>query len=234
MATQTSDTKETFECAMCGDAGFPREKVIYHLTSDQYVCEPCVISLVQEMDDQKKRKEAEDADKAAGITQRLSALMVGLDGAGKTALLHKLKRNEVVPTTPTIGFNVEEFVHKITRITLRDVGGHEKIRSLWRHHAADRDALIFVVDGSDPDQFLMAQCELHGFLSTSCSPDLPVLVLANKADLPTFQGVEQISEKLGLASLHRPWHICACSALTGSATTGSFDEGFDFVCKFAS
>ena len=34
-------------------------------------------------------------------------LMVGLDAAGKTTILYKLKLNETVSTIPTIGFNVE-------------------------------------------------------------------------------------------------------------------------------
>lgn len=34
-------------------------------------------------------------------------LMVGLDAAGKTTILYKLKMGEVVATVPTIGFNVE-------------------------------------------------------------------------------------------------------------------------------
>ena len=34
-------------------------------------------------------------------------LMVGLDNAGKTTILYKLKLGEVVTTLPTIGFNVE-------------------------------------------------------------------------------------------------------------------------------
>jgi len=43
-------------------------------------------------------------------------LMVGLDAAGKTTILYKLKLGEVVTTIPTIGFNVETVrpAHKIT------------------------------------------------------------------------------------------------------------------------
>ncbi len=33
--------------------------------------------------------------------------MLGLDGAGKTTVLMKLKLGELVSTLPTIGFNVE-------------------------------------------------------------------------------------------------------------------------------
>ena len=38
---------------------------------------------------------------------RSRILVVGLDAAGKTTLLYKLKLGEVVTTIPTIGFNVE-------------------------------------------------------------------------------------------------------------------------------
>jgi len=38
-------------------------------------------------------------------------LMVGLDAAGKTTILYKLKLGEVVTTIPTIGFNVETVRH---------------------------------------------------------------------------------------------------------------------------
>ena len=34
-------------------------------------------------------------------------LMIGLDAAGKTTILYKLKLGEVITTIPTIGFNVE-------------------------------------------------------------------------------------------------------------------------------
>lgn len=34
-------------------------------------------------------------------------LMVGLDAAGKTTILYKLKLGEIITTIPTIGFNVE-------------------------------------------------------------------------------------------------------------------------------
>ena len=34
-------------------------------------------------------------------------MMIGLDAAGKTTILYKLKLGDVVTTIPTIGFNVE-------------------------------------------------------------------------------------------------------------------------------
>ena len=39
-------------------------------------------------------------------------LMLGLDAAGKTTILYKLKLGEVVYSVPTIGFNVETLKYK--------------------------------------------------------------------------------------------------------------------------
>ncbi len=54
--------------------------------------------------------------------------MVGLDGAGKTTVLYKLKFDEVVTTIPTIGFNVDTIQVKDLTMTVWDVGGQHKIR----------------------------------------------------------------------------------------------------------
>ena len=54
-------------------------------------------------------------------------LMVGLDAAGKTTILYKLKLGEIVTTIPTIGFNVETVEYKNISFTVWDVGGQEKI-----------------------------------------------------------------------------------------------------------
>ncbi|XP_026679909.1 ADP-ribosylation factor 4 [Diaphorina citri] len=43
---------------------------------------------------------------------QMRILMVGLDAAGKTTILYKLKLGEVVTTIPTIGFNVETVEYK--------------------------------------------------------------------------------------------------------------------------
>ena len=66
--------------------------------------------------------------------QRARILLLGLDAAGKTSILYKLKLNENVTTIPTIGFNVEEVTVKNVTFTMWDVGGQEKIRPLWKHY----------------------------------------------------------------------------------------------------
>lgn len=66
--------------------------------------------------------------------KEMRILMVGLDAAGKTTILYKLKLGEIVTTIPTIGFNVETVEYKNISFTVWDVGGQDKIRPLWRHY----------------------------------------------------------------------------------------------------
>ena len=62
-------------------------------------------------------------------------LLLGLDNAGKTTCLYKLKLNKTVSTIPTIGFNVETLqpVPGLT-MTVWDVCAQDKARDLWRHY----------------------------------------------------------------------------------------------------
>jgi len=64
--------------------------------------------------------------------KQMRILMVGLDAAGKTTILYKLKLGEIVTTIPTIGFNVETVEYKNISFTVWDVGGQVnlKIRSI--------------------------------------------------------------------------------------------------------
>ncbi len=107
-------------------------------------------------------------------------LMVGLDGAGKTSILYKLKMGESVATLPTVGFNVESIEHKNVHFTVWDVGGQDKIRPLWRHYYSTTDAIIFVVDSNDRSRVSEARNQLHKMLDDPDLDDAILLVFSNK------------------------------------------------------
>ena len=79
-------------------------------------------------------------------------LMLGLDAAGKTTILYKMKLNETVNTIPTIGFNVETLHYKNLEFNAWDIGGQHKLRTLWQHYFDNTDALIYVVDSNDDER----------------------------------------------------------------------------------
>ncbi|KAJ9467788.1 ADP-ribosylation factor [Diplonema papillatum] len=144
-------------------------------------------------------------------------VMVGLDAAGKTTILFKLKLDEHVTTVPTIGFNVETVEYKNIKFSVWDVGGQDKLRSLWKHYYEDMNAVIFVVDSNDSDRLHIAANELNHLLNDPVLSSATLLVFANKQDLPKAVPPGEIAKSMGLQKLtKRKWYIQGCSAVSGA------------------
>ncbi|XP_017574003.1 ADP-ribosylation factor 4-like [Pygocentrus nattereri] len=158
--------------------------------------------------------------------KQMRILMVGLDAAGKTTILYKLKLGEIVTTIPTIGFNVETVEYKNICFTVWDVGGQDKIRPLWRHYFQNTQGLIFVVDSNDRERVAESAEELSKMLQEDELREAVLLVFANKQDLPNAMAVSELTDKLGLQSLRsRTWYVQATCATQG---TGLY-EGLDWL-----
>mmetsp|Transcript_27409 Transcript_27409/g.40906 ORF Transcript_27409/g.40906 Transcript_27409/m.40906 type:complete len:246 (-) Transcript_27409:373-1110(-) len=148
-------------------------------------------------------------------TQEMKLAMVGLDGAGKTTILYKFKLSGTITTIPTIGFNVETVECNNVSFTVWDVGGPDKLRRLWGHYYEGADGVVFVVDSNDRDRIDDAKEELQKVITTEMI-GAPVLILANKQDLPNAMSLKEIAENLGVGSLRKPkLHIQPCVATTG-------------------
>jgi ADP-ribosylation factor protein 1 len=165
--------------------------------------------------------------------KEMRILMVGLDAAGKTTILYKLKLGEVVTTIPTIGFNVETVEYKNISFTVWDVGGQDKIRPLWRHYYQNTQGIIFVVDSNDKERVdgtnnaeASAKEELHRMLAEDELRDAILLVFCNKQDLPQALSVAEVTERLQLNTIrNRAWYIQATCATTGDGLY----EGLDWL-----
>ncbi|XP_055388771.1 uncharacterized protein LOC129617682 [Condylostylus longicornis] len=160
--------------------------------------------------------------------KEMRILMVGLDAAGKTTILYKLKLGEVVTTIPTIGFNVETVEYKNISFTVWDIGGQDKIRPLWRHYFSNTQGLIFVVDSNDRDRIEAAREELHRMLQEDELRDAVLLVFANKQDLPNAMTAAEVTDKLHLHVIkNRNWFIQSTCATTGDGLY----EGLDWLSR---
>ena len=154
--------------------------------------------------------------------------MLGLDAAGKTTILYKLKLGEVVTTIPTIGFNVETVEYNRVTFQVWDIGGQEKLRRLWRHYYNGVHALIYVVDSNDRFRLDTAREELEAVLAADEMSRASVLVLANKQDLPDAMAPAEIAEKMGLYKLRgREWFIQGTNGVTGDGLY----EGMNWLVK---
>jgi len=155
-------------------------------------------------------------------------LMVGLDNAGKTTILYRLKLEEVVSTVPTLGFNVETVTYKNISFTVWDIGGQDKIRSLWRVYFQGTQGLIFVVDSADTERIEETKTELHKLLGEELLANVVLLVFANKQDMPDAMSASDIREKLGLVNMReRPWFVQSSCAVKGEGLY----EGLDWMAS---
>ncbi|XP_023017704.1 ADP ribosylation factor 4 isoform X2 [Leptinotarsa decemlineata] len=159
--------------------------------------------------------------------KHLRILMVGLDGAGKTTILYKLKLGEVLRTIPTVGFNVETVEHANANFTVWDVGGQDSLRRLWKHYFPHTHGIIFVVDSCDIDRIEEAHRELKNLTYETELTQAILLVFANKQDMPQAISTSELCDKLKLNDIKdRKWHIQGVSALRGSGLL----EGFKWLC----
>ena len=167
-------------------------------------------------------------------SQRARILMLGLDAAGKTTILYKLKLNETVTTIPTIGFNVETVSPaKNVTFTVWDVGGQKKLRALWRHYYHGAEGLVYVVDSSDRERIHEAREELLGVLEEDEMFGVPVVVIANKQDLPRAAPAAELAEKLQLTQHEaNPWHIQQAVALSGEGIYEAMNKLSEMVKEF--
>jgi small GTP-binding protein len=170
-------------------------------------------------------------------------VMLGLDAAGKTSILYKLKLGSVTETVPTIGFNVEQVKYKKLEFTVFDVGGQDKIRPLWKYYYVNNNGIIFVVDSNDRDRIdsendytHSAKEELEKLLEHDELYGIPLLVFANKQDIQAdakkghlgAMSVDEITKRLGLRKVrNREWYVQGSNAISGEGLM----EGMEWLSK---
>ena len=153
-----------------------------------------------------------------------SVLIIGLDGAGKTTLLYKLCLGVNVDTISTIHSNVEKLTHNGKTLRLVDMGGHEKIRPLWRHQYSSTHAVIFVIDTNDSTRYADVKLQLDTILMTPELQGKPILVCYNKWQLSGIHVLPEIQNYLNL-KCGRHLKCLPVSVHTGSGLS----EGLDWI-----
>ncbi|XP_072920121.1 ADP-ribosylation factor-like protein 9 [Hemitrygon akajei] len=127
-------------------------------------------------------------------------LVVGLDGAGKTSVLHSLSTCTMRRSDgPTKMFNSVSVKTEDAEIEFLEIGGSESVRRCWSSHLPGAKAVVYVVDSADPKRMPLAKQELHQLVQGDST--LPVVVLANKQDLKGACTILEVHEKLSLDQL---------------------------------
>ncbi|KAI3351426.1 hypothetical protein L3Q82_020281 [Scortum barcoo] len=128
-------------------------------------------------------------------------LVLGLDGAGKTSLLqHLASGGPEQDVQPTQGFNAVSINREDLHVEFLEIGGKEDLRPYWQRYMSKALLLVFVVDSSSPQRFPLAKTHLHYEL-LAADPRLPLMVLANKQDLPGSCSITDLHDALSLSEV---------------------------------
>ncbi|XP_067103725.1 ADP-ribosylation factor-like protein 9 [Osmerus mordax] len=157
-------------------------------------------------EDTVSKAEVIEAQKTPALTEAKPAekgkqvLVLGLEGAGKTSLLHCFATGSLEQdVSPTQGFNAVSINREDLQIEFLEIGGTENLLAYWKRYMPKAKVLVFVVDSSKSDQFPLAKKHLHELVTSE--PLLPLMVLANKQDLPGACSITDLHEALGLVEL---------------------------------
>merc|ERR1711862_851315 len=77
-------------------------------------------------------------------------------------------------------------------IKLWDIGGQPRFRRMWERYCRGVNAIVYVVDSSDPEKLPVAKKELHDLIGKPPLAGIPLLVLGNKIDLANSLRVDDI------------------------------------------
>ena len=134
-------------------------------------------------------------------------------------MLNFLKFEKSIETLPTIGVNVEVLKRENVNLSIFDLGGQMHFRSLWTTLMRGASAIIFVIDSADRERLDEAKDELWKVLLNGEYIEAPLLIVANKQDLPAALSIQEIIERFNLDNLEkmgkRSWHIQPTIATTG-------------------
>ena len=106
-------------------------------------------------------------------------------------------------TVPTVGFSTpirrRLFNHDVV---LYDLGGGARIRGVWPSYFAEIHGVVFVVDAADATRLPEAAKELEQALLHPMVVGKPLLVLANKQDLPPAASEVDLAQVCAVTSYY--------------------------------
>ena len=163
-------------------------------------------------------------------TPEIKVLFIGLDGAGKTSIITKLKElkdgelKEIYPT-PFIECSHITYNNKI--INCVEVSGLKRYRKVWKNFYNEVDGIIFVIDGTDVGRMKVVK-ELIQDLDKNLDKIIPVVFMVNKQDIiEKSLSVEQVKNFIELDRMATDfsWQIVKTISYKGIG----LNEALDYI-----
>eukprot|EP01028_Stygiella_incarcerata_P006052 TRINITY_DN2482_c0_g1_i2.p1 TRINITY_DN2482_c0_g1~~TRINITY_DN2482_c0_g1_i2.p1 ORF type:complete len:157 (+),score=31.43 TRINITY_DN2482_c0_g1_i2:149-619(+) len=135
--------------------------------------------------------------------RRIQLIVCGLDGAGKSTIVNKLKpspqQSDVI--VPTVGFQAANFQRSGISFRVFDMSGSGRYREMWTHQLKGCHAVVFVIDSSDKERLSVVKEEVERLVKSKDAKGIPVLFFANKMDIPGALSAYDCLETLDIRSV---------------------------------
>lgn len=114
---------------------------------------------------------------------------------------------------PTNGFNIKTLPVNGRVLSIKELGGSDRVQMFWTHYYDNKHALIFVVDISASDSNL--QRSIETLCKTLLSPAFrgrPCMIIGTHKDKPEARSQQQVEEHLREVMQTHKWVLFCCSA----------------------
>eukprot|EP00931_Biecheleriopsis_adriatica_P007293 TRINITY_DN108599_c0_g1_i1.p1 TRINITY_DN108599_c0_g1~~TRINITY_DN108599_c0_g1_i1.p1 ORF type:complete len:255 (-),score=31.66 TRINITY_DN108599_c0_g1_i1:105-869(-) len=168
--------------------------------------------------------------------RKRSLVLLGLDNAGKTSLLKKIREalggeirsesaahNRFPNHTSFFKTLVTGHTLSLTKMDALDLGGRCQDRVLQKRLCEKSDGIVFAIDSSDRRRLEEAIYELENVLAEESLIHIPLLVLANKQDLASSISSSELGDMFSRPD--RAYRVQGCSARTGQG----LEDGFNWL-----
>ncbi|CAF1272434.1 unnamed protein product [Adineta steineri] len=164
------------------------------------------------------------------VNKPASVLITGSSGSGKRTIVHMIKHGKIPDGFPTIGVDFEKLTINETPLMVWSIGGRSGYRPLLTQYYRRMLGFIFVVDSNDHAGVDEARKKLHEIIDNDSFEEKPILIFANKQDLPNAMNNDQLRNKLHLDKLNKniKWYLQTTSAIENQG----LDEGFEWLMNF--
>ena len=160
----------------------------------------------------------------------IKVLFIGLDGAGKTSIITKLKgleSGERFEIFPTAFLNCARITLNNKKFNCIEVSGLKRYRKVWKNFYNEVNGIIFVIDGTDIGRMRVVK-DLIQDLDKNLDDMIPVVFMVNKQDIiDKSLTVEQVKNfiELDRMSTDFSWHIVKSISYSGEG----INEALDYI-----
>ena len=160
----------------------------------------------------------------------IKVLFIGLDGAGKTSIITKLKgleSGERFEIFPIAFLNCARITFNNKKFNCIEVSGLKRYLKVWKNFYNEVDGIIFVIDGTDVGRMHLIKGLIND-LDNNLEKNIPVVFMVNKQDIVDKSlNVEQVKNIIEIDRMATDfnWHIVKSVSYTGEG----INEAFDYI-----